>query len=425
MKRPVILLVGLIFFIVFSRCVLAKPDAESAADLAGPVSYYHDVRPILQARCQGCHQPAKAGGSYVLTSVEAMQHGGDSEQRGIVAGQPAASYLIEQITPADGHAEMPLEGEPLSERQVALITRWIEEGAHDDTPASASRRYDAEHPPQYTRPPTITSLDISPDGSLIAVAGFHEILLHELAGELSGKPVARLIGMSERIASVKFSPDGTKLAATGGSPARLGEVQIWDVASRELELSLPVTHDIVYGAAWSPDGKLLAFGCTDNTVRVVDVAASKQVLFQSAPNDWVLDTVFSADGSHLVSVGRDATAKLIEVATERFVDNITSITPGALGGGIHALSRHPQRDEILFGGADGVPKIYRMHRTTKRVIGDDANLLWKLPALPGRIFGVDYSDDGKLIAVGSSLNGAGAVHLYGIDPDPKISDEIN
>ena len=210
---------------------------------------------------------------------------------------------------------------------------------------------------------------------------------------------------------MKVSPDGSKLAVTGGSLARLGEVQIWDVASHELELSLPVTFDTVYGASWSPDGKLLVFGCSDNPVRAIGADTGEPVLFQGASSDWELDTVFSADGSHLASVGRDATAKLIEVGTQRFVDNITSITPGALRGGINSVARHPHRDEILFGGADGVPKIYRMHRTTKRVIGDDANQLWELPPLPGRVFSVDYSDDGRLIAAGSSLNGAGAVHL--------------
>ena len=50
-------------------------------------------------------------------------------------------------------------------------------------------------------------------------------------------------------------------------------------------------------------------------------------------NDWALDTVFSVDGSHLISVGRDMAAKLTEVATQRFVDNITSITPGRSRGG--------------------------------------------------------------------------------------------
>jgi hypothetical protein len=117
-------------------------------------------------------------------------------------------------------------------------------------------------------------------------------------------------------------------------------------------------------------------------------------------------------------------AKLIEVASQRFVDNITSITPGALKGGIQSVERHPLRDEILFGGADGTPRIYRMHRTTARVIGDDANLLWELPSLPGRIFSVDITPDGRTIAAGSSLDGHGHVHIYAMEPEPPVPPEI-
>ena len=46
-----------------------------------------------------------------------------------------------------------------------------------------------DHPPIYQRPPVITSLDFSPDGSLLAVAGFHEVLLWKADGsELRGPP---------------------------------------------------------------------------------------------------------------------------------------------------------------------------------------------------------------------------------------------
>ena len=72
-------------------------------------------------------------------------------------------------------------------------------------------------------------------------------------------------------------------------------------------------------------------------------------------------------------------------------------------GGIHALARHPQRDEILIGGADGVPQVYRMERVTIRRIGDNANLIRKFPAMEGRIFAVDFSPDGKTIVCGSRL----------------------
>jgi WD40 repeat protein/mono/diheme cytochrome c family protein len=401
----------------------ADPAESETAQSARPaaVSYYRDVRPIFQANCQGCHQPAKAGGSLELTAFKSLLTTGDSGSPAVVPGKPEESYLIEQITPTDGEAAMPQGKKPLSEHEIALIRRWIEQGAHDDTPADATPVIDADHPPVYSGPPVITSLDWSPDGVLLAVAGYHEVLLFKADG--SGR-VGRLIGMSPRIESVRFSPDGTKLAVTGGRPAQMGEVQIWDVAERKLLVSVPVTYDSVFGAAWSPDGKRVAFGGTDKSVRVIDAETGEQVLFQTAHDDWVLGTAFSVDGGHLVSVGRDMTAKLIEVPTQRFVDNITSITPGALKGGIQSVVRHPLRDEIVFGGSDGIPKIYRMHRITARQIGDDANLLWELPSLPGRIFGVDITSDGRTIAAGSSLDGHGYVHVYRVEATPAIPDAI-
>ena len=42
-------------------------------------------------------------------------------------------------------------------------------------------------------------------------------------------------------------------------------VQVWDVAKRKLLLSVPMTYDTLYGGSWSPDGKLIAFGCADNS----------------------------------------------------------------------------------------------------------------------------------------------------------------
>jgi hypothetical protein len=292
---------------------------------------------------------------------------------------------------------------------VALIERWINEGAKDDTPASAKAQYDMEHPPVYVTAPAVTSLEYSPDGSMIAVAGYHEVLVHKADG--SGI-VARLVGLAERIQKLAWSPDGKKIAVTGGSPARMGEIQIWDVAAKKLELSKSLTFDTIYGASWSPDGKHTSpLAARDNAVRAIEVATGKETLFMGGHSDWVLDTVWGVDGKHVVSCGRDMSVKLTEVATQRFIDNVTSITPGALKGGVQVLARHPLRDEVLIGGTDGIPQIYRMKRITVRKIGDNANLIRKFPAMQGRIFGVDFAPDGKRIVAGASFEGRRGEHL--------------
>lgn len=418
--------------IVCSATWLAGPFAVRAEDAkpaaAAPpakVSYFRDVRPVLQEHCQGCHQPAKRSGEYVMAPFAALLKGGESGETAIVPGKPEASNLVKQITPTKDKegkdkVEMPKDAPPLAAVQLELITRWIREGAADDTPASASIAFDSDHPPVYQGLPVLTAIDFSPDGTLLAVSGYHEVLLHKADGS---ELVGRLVGLSERIQSLAFSPDRKWLAVAGGSPARLGEIQIWSVADRKLELSVPMTYDTLYGVSWSPDGSKLAFGCGDNTVRAIDAKTGKQVLFQGAHNDWVLGTVFSTDASHLVSVSRDRSMKLIEVATQRFVDNITSITPGALKGGLASVDRHPKKDELVVGGADGAPKIYRMYRPgdKSRQIGDDFNLIRAFDALPGRIYAVQFSPDGERIVAGSSNDETGEIRVYSAGSGALVS----
>ena len=387
-------------------------EAASSAETAAPeaVSYFRQVLPILRAKnCTGCHQPAKKGGEYVMTDFAALLKGGESGSAAIVPGKPSESYLIEQITPHDGKADMPKDAPPLTTAELAIITAWIEQGAKDDTPASNRPQYDANHPPTYMAPPVVQSVEFSPSGDLLAVSGYHEVLLHKPDG--SGL-VGRLVGQSERIETARFSPDGKFLAVAGGSPGRFGELQIWDVEKREMTLSLMVGYDTCYGVSWAPNGKMVAIGCPDNTTRAYDVATGKQVLFSGAHNDWVLDTAFSVKSDHVISVSRDMSMKLVEVATERFIDNITSITPGALKGGLTTVERHPTKDELLCGGSDGQPKVFKMIRTEARKIGDNANLIREFEAMPGRVYGVAYSPDGTRIAAGSSSDGKGEIRVY-------------
>lgn len=409
----------LLFFAPFSMAFLSTGvGAEFTKRNVTEVSYYQQILPILRARCHGCHQPAKSSGDYEMTQFNHLLAGGESDEAAVIPNYPDQSHLLQLITPSGDGAEMPRGQPALSVAEVSLIRQWIAQGANNDTPESVRPSWDAEHPPVYATAPVITALDHSPDGKILAVSGYHEVLLHKSDG--SGL-VGRLVGMSERIQSAVFSPDGMRLAVAGGSPGRLGELQVWSVASETLQLSLPVTYDTIYGASWSADNRYIAFGCSDNTVRVVEAETGRQILFNGAHNDWVLDTTFSIQGAHVVSVSRDRSMKLVELSTARFVDNITSITPGALQGGLQAVECHPTRDELLVGGADGVPRIYRIYRVKARQIGDDHNLIQEFPALPGRIYDVAYSSDGERIVAGSSLNGTGVVRVFGAEDGQQLS----
>ncbi len=444
----------------FAVASLSGRPAASAdpprTETPAKVSYYKDVRPILAQNCNGCHQPAKPMGGYITTGPADLLKAGEREKPGVVAGKPDQSYLVEQIrTHGDGKAEMPKGRDPLNPIQVKTITDWVAQGAVDDTPPSAKAAVvDAAHPPTYSAPPVVTGVAFSPDGNYLAVTGYHEILLYS-AKNLT--LVSRLIGMSERVNALAFSPDGKKLAAVGGAPGRFGEVQVWDHAKERLLISVPVTFDTLYGVSWSPDGTALAFGCADNTVRAIDPLTGKQVLFMATHGDWVLGTVFSQDGQHVASVSRDRSLKLTEVPTQRFVDNLTTISPGTFKGGLMCVDRRPvdnspvkvrvlglamsvERpkrmskvpddakgtapkvyDELIAAGSDGTPRLYKMHREKPRVMNDDdSNLIKSFEPMPGRISTVKFDATGKHFAAASSLDGAGEVRVYETDTGKKV-----
>jgi mono/diheme cytochrome c family protein len=406
---------------LFAVSLLAGPapagDKMADRSTAEKISFYRQVRPIFQASCQGCHQPAKAGGGYVMTSLAALLKGGDTGEPAVVPGKPDDSNLLSMITPADGKADMPKGRPPLAAGEIALVRRWIQQGAADDTPPGARARIDARHPPLYARPPVIASLDFSSDGRLLVIAGFHEVLLWKSDGS---RRLARLVGMSDRIESVRFSPDGSQLAAVGGNPCRMGEVQVWNVAAGKLSLSLPLTYDTLYGGCWSPDGKLIAFGGADNAVRAIDAATSKPLLFMAAHEDWVRGTAFSRDGKLLCSVSRDMTVKMTDLATQRFLGNVTTHTPGVLRGGMLAIARHPLRDEILVGGADGVPKLFRMEVKAAPASGGNPNQIREFEALPGRVFDVRFNPDGSRIFAAGTLDGKAQVRCYETDSGKRL-----
>jgi len=96
-----------------------------------PIDYGRDVRPILAARCFTCHGPDGSSRKADLR-LDDPHDARRLREDGIVvvsAGDPEASEALRRILSGDPEEKMPPQGEGLSEREVAVIRRWIEEGA--------------------------------------------------------------------------------------------------------------------------------------------------------------------------------------------------------------------------------------------------------------------------------------------------------
>lgn len=386
-------------------CLLFPP--AGLADDVRPVSFFHDVVPILKRSCTGCHHPGKLKGELDLTTYAAFEKGG-KHGAAFKTGKPDESRVVEEVSGEEPN--MPKEGDPLSKEEVALIERWIQEGAKDDTPPEANS-FKLNAPPVYTVLPVISALAFSPDATLLAVSGYHEVVLHK--GDGTGI-VARLVGESPRIESIAFSPNGKLLAVGGGAPARFGEIQIWDVETHKELHSYKIANDTAFGVSFSPEGERIAFGGADKAVRIISVNDGKELMKFDNHSDWVLATTFSADGKRLLSGSRDRAMKLIDVANGQFIDDINKLLENVL-----CMARHPKEDLVAYGGDLGTPRIYKISDNQGRTAANnDVNLVREFERQPGPVCAVAYSPDGSSIAVG---NMNGEVRTYKTSDGARIA----
>src|SRR5262245_1805042 len=111
-------------FVALAAVLTAGPMQSSAAD---NVDFLRDVKPILAQRCFRCHSSLEEESNLRLDSVPAILKGGDGGQV-VVAGDSSASRLITAVE-RRGDLKMPPEGEPLTEKQIAILRAWIDAGA--------------------------------------------------------------------------------------------------------------------------------------------------------------------------------------------------------------------------------------------------------------------------------------------------------
>jgi len=108
---------------------LLSPLAAHAIEGVGDesaVDFSQDIAPIIEQHCIQCHQPLNNKGDLSLATFEDL-----SDNEYVISGKADESYLVEVITSSEGEPPlMPKKGEPLSDKQIDLIRRWVNQGAH-------------------------------------------------------------------------------------------------------------------------------------------------------------------------------------------------------------------------------------------------------------------------------------------------------
>jgi WD40 repeat protein/tRNA A-37 threonylcarbamoyl transferase component Bud32 len=160
----------------------------------------------------------------------------------------------------------------------------------------------------------VTGVAFSPDNRLLA-SGWGDGIVRIWDAKDPAREAREFPRHSGQVKRVLFLPDG-RLASAGGSrsaesstTAGLGEVKIWDLSSGRV-LNLRGHTALVEGLACSPDGRRLATGSDDQTIKLWDTTTGEELFTLRGHTGGVICVAFSPDGQRIASGSWDRTLRV-------------------------------------------------------------------------------------------------------------------
>jgi WD40 repeat protein/serine/threonine protein kinase len=198
-----------------------------------------------------------------------------------------------------------------------------------------------------------------------------------------------LQGNTDAVRAVAYSPDGKRIA-TGG---RDNTIRIWDAETAQPTGAVMNHPDDVNTIAFSPDGLYIASGCVDGQVRIWESATGEMISEIPLIEDVVVWSIaYSPDGKTIAAAEDDGTIQLVDVAAARQHDSPLVGHEGA----VYVVTYSPDGSLIASGGVDNTIRLW--DAATGESVGDPleghSNWVWTL----------DFSPDGAVLASGGFDN---------------------
>ena len=399
-----------------------------------PVSYAKEVSDILDAKCVGCHNAALAEGKLLMEDVAGVLKGGKHGPAIKPGRRTRASCSRWPRTGSSRSCRRGQEGRQAAHARGAGPAQALDRRRGEGRLGRAPRA-GPDHPrraPGGVRP--IVAVDLTEDGKLVAAGRGNRVFVYEVA---SGKELASLGGHKDIIQSLRFSPDGKKLAAGSYEFATVWDLpaDLADADRRAQEVRparLPGPGDRLQprrqadgdgrrravevgrgqglgrgeratssgrstrstptpssALRFSPDGAKLATASADKFLKVIQVEDGKDLKSFEGHTHHVLAVDWSGDGKQLVTGGADNVLKVWDFETGEQLRTLQ-----AAGKQVTAVRWVPGKPLVAGASGDSTVKFWNPN--------GNGNVVRTFNGAGDYVFGVATSKDGKVVAAGGA-----------------------